>query len=59
MNKLLPKTQRKKVSNGILLRHKIYLKELENKKNEEREEAKRLLDEEDIRLLIIKENAEK
>jgi len=57
--KLLPKVGRKKHAIGVLLRHKQFLKNLETKKNEEREEQRRIVMEEEAKQQIFREIAEK
>jgi len=56
--KLQPKLQRKKLTNGILLKHKMFLKELELKKQLEREQMRQQYMEEQERLALIKEQAQ-
>jgi hypothetical protein len=55
--RLQPKVNRKKATNGILLKHKLFLKELEIKKQIEREELKQKLLEEEQRVNLIREQA--
>jgi hypothetical protein len=57
--RLLPKVKRGRQINGVLLRHKMFLKDLEAKKAQEREEVKMKLAEEEYRIFMIRENAMK
>lgn len=58
LHRLAPKVNRKKTTNGILLKHKMFLKELELKKHLERDILRQQLMEEDERLKLIKEQAQ-
>lgn len=56
--RLAPKVNRKKPTNGILLKHKIFLKELEMKKHLEREAFRQQVAEEEERIKLIREQAQ-
>jgi len=57
--KLLPKANRKKINpNNVLLKHRKFLRTLEQKKNEEREEAIRAAYEEEFKVQQFREQAE-
>lgn len=52
------KVKKKKLTNGILLKHKMYLKELEIKKTIEREDMRNAMMEEEERVNKIRDQAQ-
>lgn len=58
--KLLPKVNKKKFNpNGALARHRQFLKNLEMKKNQEREDMRMAAAEEEARVLLLRDQAER
>lgn len=47
--RLLPKVQRKQRTNGVLLKHRLFLKDLEQKKFDERMAVRKIAEEEAAR----------
>ena len=58
-SKLPPKMKKKKPMNGVLLRHRVYLKNLETKKNNEREEIRQAKLDEEEKVKVLKDIAER
>ena len=59
INPLKLALKKKKPMNGVLLRHRMYLKNLENKKNFEREEIRQSKVEEEEKMKVLKDIAER
>lgn len=55
--RLLPKVSRKKATNGVLLKHRLFLKDLEKKKFEERIQMKKIMQEGEAKEKLIREQS--